>query len=356
MRKVTAQLDVPTTPPDVLARLYAALLLQAAEVRCVDGPAPVGRTYATKRPCAAPRFATVGGKAVLQFAVEEYPHPALLNRDDHRLYWYQVEVLPHELSSMEGEGLAELEPAPALPASAPPLPTMAAPPTYLGTPAPAPADVDAALCKAAADTLSGMAGRACKAYRYPTLALPTGELFYLANDAGQRYLLAGGGTSWLDLTVYVIARLAGTEQAMRVARMYLIDWHALGQQPYAALARKGQVDDALVARAQVRIAQSYAVDAPVQAMAAEVGLAERSFKRRFARATGMSPLEYVHTMRLEEAKQLLETTAMPIEAIAAEVGYQDASFFGRLFRRRVELTPARYRKRFAAMRQALQPA
>ena len=43
-------------------------------------------------------------------------------------------------------------------------------------------------------------------------------------------------------------------------------------------------------------------------------------------------------------------------AIAAEVGYQDASFFGRLFRRRVELTPARYRKRFAAMRQALQPA
>ena len=90
------------------------------------------------------------------------------------------------------------------------------------------------------------------------------------------FLLAGGGTSWLDLTVYVIARLAGTEQAMRVARMYLIDWHALGQQPYAALARKGQVDDALVARAQVWIAQNYAVDAPVQAMAAEVGLADRA--------------------------------------------------------------------------------
>ncbi len=193
------------------------------------------------------------------------------------------------------------------------------------------------------------------ARRYPKLRVHPQRALSITGP-GQRYLLAGGGTSWLDLTVYVIARLAGTEQAMRVARMYLIDWHALGQQPYAALARKGQVDDALVARAQVWIAQNYAVDAPVQAMAAEVGLAERSFKRRFARATGMSPLEYVHTMRLEEAKQLLETTAMPIEAVAAEVGYQDASFFGRLFRRRVELTPARYRKRFAAMRQALQPA
>lgn len=191
--------------------------------------------------------------------------------------------------------------------------------------------------------------------RYPKLRVHPQRALSITGPE-QRYLLAGGGTSWLDLAVFVIARLAGTEQAMRVARLNLIDWHALGQQPYAALARKGQVEDALVARAQVWIAQNYDIDAPVQAMAAEAGLAERSFKRRFARATGMSPLEYVHTMRLEEAKQLLETTAMPIEAVAAEVGYQDASFFGRLFRRRVELTPARYRKRFAAMRQALTPA
>ncbi|HET7842783.1 MAG TPA: helix-turn-helix domain-containing protein [Xanthomonadales bacterium] len=192
------------------------------------------------------------------------------------------------------------------------------------------------------------------ARRYPNLRVHTQRALSITGP-GQRYLLAGGGTSWLDLSVFVIARLAGTEAAMRVARMYLIDWHALGQQPYAALARKGQVDDALVSRAQVWIAQNYNVDAPVQAMAAQVGLAERSFKRRFARATGMSPLEYVHTLRLEEAKHLLETTVLPVDAVAAEVGYQDASFFGRLFRRRVELTPAKYRKRFASMRQALTP-
>jgi len=192
------------------------------------------------------------------------------------------------------------------------------------------------------------------ARRYPRLRVHPQRALSITGPE-QRYLLAGGGTSWLDLTVYVVARLAGAEEAMRVARMNLIDWHALGQQPYAALARKGQVDDAVVARAQVWIAENYPVDSPVQAMAAQVGLAERSFKRRFARATGMSPLEYVHTLRLEEAKHLLETTAMPIEAVAAEVGYQDASFFGRLFRRRVELTPAKYRRRFAAMRRALAP-
>ena len=68
------------------------------------------------------------------------------------------------------------------------------------------------------------------------------------------------------------------------------------------------------------------------------GLPERTFIRRFIKATGLSPLEYVHALRLEEAKQMLETEDEPVEAIALEVGYEDASFFNRLFRRKVGLT------------------
>ena len=76
--------------------------------------------------------------------------------------------------------------------------------------------------------------------------------------------------------------------------------------------------------------------------------------RRFSKATGMSPLEYVHRLRIEETKQMLETGDAPVEAVAAEVGYQDTSFFGRLFRRRVGLTPAQYRRRFSSLRRALE--
>jgi transcriptional regulator GlxA family with amidase domain len=65
-------------------------------------------------------------------------------------------------------------------------------------------------------------------------------------------------------------------------------------------------------------------------------------------------MEYVHTLRLEEAKQMLETEDSPIEAVANEVGYEDASFFGRMFRRKVGLTPAQYRKRFGGLRKVLQ--
>ena len=188
--------------------------------------------------------------------------------------------------------------------------------------------------------------------RYPRLRIHPNRALVTAGE-GQRLVMAGGGSSWNDLGLFLIARFLGVEEAMRVARLHLLDWHHVGQQPFAALTRNRQVDDALIARCQSWIAEHYEQDAPVAAMARLSGLAERSFARRFAKATGMSPMDYVHTPRLEESKHLLETTELPIEAVATEVGYQDASFFGRLFRRKVGLTPAQYRRHFTALRTAL---
>lgn len=79
---------------------------------------------------------------------------------------------------------------------------------------------------------------------------------------------------------------------------------------------------------------NYKTHAPVAAMASLSGLPERSFIRRFAKATVMKPLDYVHALRLEEAKQMLETTDLSIEAVANETSYEDTSFFGRLFHRK----------------------
>jgi len=190
------------------------------------------------------------------------------------------------------------------------------------------------------------------ARRYPRVDVQPQRALVVAGE-GQRLLMAGGGTAWFDMALYVIARTCGAEAAMQVARMNLIDWHTIGQQPFASLSRTRQSEDALIGDCQAWIAQNYAVRAPVAAMVARSGLPERSFVRRFKAATGLSPIQYVHALRLEEAKQMLETGDAPIEAIAEECGYEDAGFFSRLFRSKVGLTPAQYRKRFGGMRRTL---
>lgn len=191
------------------------------------------------------------------------------------------------------------------------------------------------------------------AREYPAVRVHPQRALVAAGE-GQRLVMAGGGTTWLDLALYLIARLAGVDEAMHVARLNLIDWHHSGQQPFARLARSRQAEDALIADCQAWIADNYQRPTPVAAMVARSGLPERSFKRRFQLATGMSPMEYVHTLRLEEAKQMLEASTLAVEAVALELGYEDASFFNRLFRREVGLTPAAYRRRFGGMRRALQ--
>jgi transcriptional regulator GlxA family with amidase domain len=188
--------------------------------------------------------------------------------------------------------------------------------------------------------------------RHPTVRVQA-QRALVATGEGHRLVMAGGGSSWMDLALYIIARCVSVEAAMQVARLFLIDWHHVGQQPFARVARSTQVEDALIGRCQGWIAEHYADPAPVAAMVQQSGLPQRSFQRRFKLATGMAPLEYVHTMRIEEAKHLLETSELPIAAVAEEVGYDDAAFFGRLFRRQVNLTPPQYRRRFGGLRAAL---
>jgi transcriptional regulator GlxA family with amidase domain len=197
----------------------------------------------------------------------------------------------------------------------------------------------------------------CKALEreYPTTRWHPDRALVVTGE-GQRIVMAGSGASWHALALFLIARFVGAEEAMQTARINVLDWNPTGPFAYASLARNTQIGDPVIARCQSWVADHYAEEAPVNAMAAVSGLPERTFKRRFAQATGMAPLEYVHTLRLEEAKQMLEASVASIESIAVDVGYQDASFFSRLFRRKVGLSPAQYRRRFGALKRRLSDA
>lgn len=168
-----------------------------------------------------------------------------------------------------------------------------------------------------------------------------------------RLITSGGASSWQDLALYIISRYCGPEEAVRTSKIFLLGDRSEGQLPYAALAQPRRHDDAAVAAAQIWIGDAYSIENPVAAMAARSGLPPRTFKRRFKQATGYTPVDYVQTLRIEEAKQLLETGGRSVDDIAADVGYADPTFFRRLFKRKVGITPARYRQKMRMATQGL---
>lgn len=162
----------------------------------------------------------------------------------------------------------------------------------------------------------------------------------------------GGAASWMDMVLYLVGRFASAEVAMQLAKVQLLDWHHNGQTPYARLTTRPQTVDGLIHGCQEWLADHYSSSDPVRAMIERSGLSRRSFGRRFRSATGHAPLDYVQRVRIEEAKQLLETTARTIEQVGADVGYGDPVSFRRLFKRMVGETPAVYRRRQSISRAA----
>ena len=72
-------------------------------------------------------------------------------------------------------------------------------------------------------------------------------------------------------------------------------------------------------------------------------LSPRTLKRRFKKATGFTLISYIHELRLKQAKQLLEQSALSMMEICEQVGYADMSYFRRIFARQMGMTPVEYR-------------
>ena len=181
---------------------------------------------------------------------------------------------------------------------------------------------------------------------YPQVKLRRERTLCLSSEV-DRIVTAGGAMSWQDLALYLVARFCGTRQALETAKIYLMAGHADGQLPFAVIGRRVNASDEAIARCQEWIAFNYSSSNPVQRMVAHSGLNARTFARRFLAATGKKPLDYVHALRIEEAKQILETDTIPVNDVSAAVGYEDPAPFRRLFLKLVGITPAAYRRKFA---------
>jgi transcriptional regulator GlxA family with amidase domain len=180
---------------------------------------------------------------------------------------------------------------------------------------------------------------------YPEVVIHP-ERVLVISGLREELVCSGASTSWHDLALYLTARHAGATAAQEVARMFALQWHQDGLAPYMVFEGKSDHGDAEIQSAQQWLARHFSVANPVEEMIKQSSLAERTFKRRFAAATGHTPIAYVQRLRIEDAKRRLERTDAGVDEISWRVGYEDPAFFRRLFKRTTGMAPGAYRKRF----------
>lgn len=85
----------------------------------------------------------------------------------------------------------------------------------------------------------------------------------------------------------------------------------------------------------------------VSDLAAMAHMSESTLYRVFRQVTGSSPVDYINSVRLQHAADLLRKTELPIAEVADESGIGEANYLSRLFKKHFALTPSEYRKRSA---------
>lgn len=159
-------------------------------------------------------------------------------------------------------------------------------------------------------------------------------------------ITTGGLMAWAEIGLRLVDRLLGPSIATRTARYLMVEHSDSAQACGSNFAPILAHGDAAVLKVQHWLQANGAVDVSLPAMAAQAGLEERTFLRRFRAATGLKPTEYCQHVRVGKAREMLEFTNGTVDHIAWTVGYQDPGAFRATFRKITGLSPSEYRDTF----------
>jgi transcriptional regulator GlxA family with amidase domain len=180
--------------------------------------------------------------------------------------------------------------------------------------------------------------------RFPEVGVDTDRLIIDDGDI----ITVGGMMAWTDLGLKLVDRFLGPTIMIETARQMLVDPPGREQRTYSVFSPRLTHGDAAILKVQHWLQANAAEDTSVASLAALAGLEERTFLRRFQKATGLTTTEYVQRLRVGKARELLQFGTLPADSIARQVGYGDASAFRKVFTRIVGLSPGDYRRRFRA--------
>ncbi len=180
------------------------------------------------------------------------------------------------------------------------------------------------------------------ATRFPAVEVEPDPIFVRDGDVWS----SAGVSAGIDLALALVEEDLGREMALAVARHLVVFLKRPGGQAQfsAALSLQGAEDR--FGALHRWIGTHLGSDLSLAALAAEAGMSERSFSRRYVEETGVTPARAVERLRVEAARQLLAETRAPSKRIAERCGFGSEETMRRSFLRLLSATPQDYRARF----------
>ena len=158
---------------------------------------------------------------------------------------------------------------------------------------------------------------------------------------------SGGAYAYLNLLVYLIEKFAGRDVAVIASKVFMIDIDRDRQSPFMIFEGQKDHGDERIRQAQQLIEEKYSEKITVDELASELALSRRSLERRFKKATANTVVEYIQRVKVEAAKEQLETTPKSINEVMYDVGYADSRSFRQVFKKVTGLSPVSYRKKYS---------
>lgn len=181
--------------------------------------------------------------------------------------------------------------------------------------------------------------------RHPELTVDDSVLYIDHGDV----LTSAGTASGLDACLHLVRTRLGADAANQVARSLVIAPHREGgQAQFVERPMPRQAGDDAISRTLQWASEHLEQELTVARLAEVAHLSTRTFLREFRAATGSTPAAWVRTRRLDQARRLLETTALPVERIAEACGMGSAVTLRQNFAAAFGTTPTGYRRRFGA--------
>lgn len=163
---------------------------------------------------------------------------------------------------------------------------------------------------------------------------------------GSTYTSAGI-TAGIDLSLALVEEDHGHHAALTVARqlvMFLV--RPGGQAQYSHMLSRQAVTSEPLRELQVWMLENLKENLTVERLAERIGMSARHFSRVCLREMNMNPGQFVDRMRVEAARQMIDSSAMGLKEIADACGFNSADSMRRTFLRVIGVTAGDYTQRF----------